>query len=85
MRRLLLTLALVCLGPASAIAQERLVDGVLGVLAGAVVAGPVGAVVGGVVGASAGPAISSSWGLSGDQRAHHHHHHHHYYRRHARY
>ena len=80
MRRLLLALALVCLGPASAIAQERVVDGLLGVLAGAVVAGPVGAVAGGVVGATAGPAISSSWGMDGGHRAHYRRH-----RRHARY
>ena len=70
MRKVLLVAAAVILTAGAAQAQERLVDGVLGGLAGAVVAGPVGLVAGGVVGATAGPAISSSWGLSG--RRHHH-------------
>lgn len=63
--------AIGCAGPAFAI--ERVVDGVLGGLAGAIVAGPVGLVAGGLVGASAGPEISSAWGLNGSRRRHHHH------------
>ncbi len=49
--------------PSALEAQERAVDGALGALAGAVVAGPVGLVAGVFVGATAGPSISSSWGL----------------------
>lgn len=45
-------------------AQERLGDGAMGALAGALVGGPVGLVAGGVVGYTTGPAIASSWGLS---------------------
>jgi hypothetical protein len=73
MRKLLLA-AVVSLSMSPAIAQERAVDGLLGALAGAVVAGPIGLVAGGVTGVTAGPAISSSWGLSG--RTHHHHYYH---------
>ncbi|MGH6867468.1 MAG: hypothetical protein ACREDA_01055 [Methylocella sp.] len=51
--------------PSFANAQERLGDGAMGALAGALVGGPVGLVAGGVVGYSAGPAIASSWGLKG--------------------
>ncbi len=39
-------------------ADNRVVDGVLGAGAGALVAGPVGLVAGGVIGFSAGPNIS---------------------------
>jgi hypothetical protein len=49
--------------PTVANAQERLGDGAMGALAGALVGGPIGLVAGGVVGYSAGPAIASSWGL----------------------
>jgi hypothetical protein len=42
----------------SAYADSRVVDGVLGAGAGALVAGPVGLVAGGVIGYSAGPNIS---------------------------
>ncbi len=72
------TIAALMLLPGAAKAQERLGDGVMGALAGALVGGPVGAVAGGVVGYTAGPAIASSWGLRGHRhyrRAH--------YRRHA--
>jgi hypothetical protein len=55
----------IALLPAVADAQERLGDGAMGALAGALVGGPVGLVAGGVVGYSAGPAIASSWGLKG--------------------
>lgn len=57
--------------PSLAAAQERLGDGAMGALAGALVGGPVGLVAGGVVGYTAGPAIASSWGLR--KRSHHHH------------
>ncbi len=63
----------------SAQAQERLGDGALGALAGAVVAGPVGLVAGGIVGYTAGPSIASSWGMRG-----HRHYHRAHYRRHVR-
>jgi len=56
-----------------AAAQERLGDGALGAVAGAVVLGPVGAVAGGVVGYTAGPSIAHSWGLR-----HHHYRHRNY-------
>jgi hypothetical protein len=58
-----------------AAAQERLGDGAMGALAGAVVGGPIGLVAGGLIGFTAGPGIAQSWGLR---------HHHHYYR-HAHY
>jgi hypothetical protein len=68
MRKILLVAAFVLLEAASAVAQERLFDGVMGGVAGALVGGPVGLVAGGLVGATAGPAISSSWGLNGKRR-----------------
>jgi len=49
--------------PFLANAQERLGDGAMGAVAGALVGGPVGLVAGGVVGYTAGPSIASSWGL----------------------
>lgn len=52
-------------------AQERLGDGAMGALAGAVVLGPIGLLAGGVIGYTAGPGIADSWGTR---------HHHHYYR-----
>ncbi|MBO0733671.1 MAG: hypothetical protein J2P49_05000 [Methylocapsa sp.] len=63
-------LALLLFLPEAAGAQERLGDGALGALAGAVVGGPVGLVAGGVVGYTAGPAIASSWGFKGHRRYH---------------
>ena len=63
--------------PSFAHAQERLGDGAMGALAGALVGGPIGLVAGGVVGYTAGPAIASSWGLKG-----HRHYRHPHYRRH---
>jgi hypothetical protein len=62
--------------PTLAYAQERLGDGAMGALAGALVGGPVGLVAGGVVGYTAGPSIASSWGLKGHRHhryAHHRH------------
>lgn len=62
--------------PGLANAQERLGDGAMGALAGALVGGPIGLVAGGVVGYTAGPAIASSWGLKGHKhyrRTHHRH------------
>ena len=56
-----------------AMAQERLGDGAMGAVAGAVVGGPIGAVAGGLVGYTAGPSIAHSWGL------HHHYRHHRHY------
>jgi hypothetical protein len=58
-------------------AQERLGDGAMGALAGALVGGPIGLVAGGVVGYTAGPSIASSWGLKGHKhirRVHYRHH-----------
>lgn len=52
--------------PGTAAAQERVGDGALGAVAGAVVAGPFGALAGGLVGVSVGPDIARSWGF------HHH-------------
>jgi hypothetical protein len=52
--------------PPLAQAQERLGDGALGALAGALVAGPVGLVVGAGVGYAAGPQIAH--GFSGSPR-----------------
>ncbi|HEX3496575.1 MAG TPA: hypothetical protein VHT02_05290 [Methylocella sp.] len=63
--------------PSFANAQERLGDGAVGALAGALVGGPIGLVAGGVVGYTAGPGIASSWGLKG-----HRHYRHAHYRRH---
>jgi hypothetical protein len=54
----------------SAQAQERLGDGAMGALAGALVGGPVGLIAGGVVGYTAGPSIASSWGLKGHRHYH---------------
>jgi ABC-type Mn2+/Zn2+ transport system permease subunit len=47
-----------------AAAGERLGDGAMGALAGAVVAGPVGLVAGGVIGYAAGPNISERIGIN---------------------
>ncbi len=50
-------------------ADSRLVDGLMGAGAGALVGGPVGLVAGGVIGYSAGPHISC--GLRNDCHRHH--------------
>ncbi|MGH6801236.1 MAG: hypothetical protein ACRECZ_07475 [Methylocella sp.] len=57
--------------PCFANAQERLGDGAMGALTGALVGGPIGLVAGGVVGYTAGPAIASSWGLKGHRHYRH--------------
>lgn len=64
----LAALLILPLSAATAAAQERLLDGVLGGAAGGIVFGPVGLVAGAVVGATAGPAIASSWGLKSKPR-----------------
>jgi hypothetical protein len=68
----LFALALVVAGvtaaPAVGSAQERLKDGALGAISGAVVAGPVGAIAGAAIGYTAGPNIARGLGL----KAHHH-------------
>lgn len=48
------------LASGSAFADDRVVDGLLGAGAGALVLGPVGLVAGGVIGYSAGPSINCS-------------------------
>jgi hypothetical protein len=63
--------------PSIANAQERLGDGAMGALAGALVGGPIGLVAGGVVGYTAGPSIASSWGLKGHRHVRHAHYRHH--------
>lgn len=50
------------LAPAAASAGERLTDGALGGLAGAVAFGPVGLVAGGIIGYTAGPHIACKIG-----------------------
>jgi len=62
--------------PSIANTQERLGDGAMGALAGALVGGPVGLVAGGVVGYTAGPSIASSWGLRHRHYRHAHYRHH---------
>ncbi|MGO9132841.1 MAG: hypothetical protein ACLP8A_02170 [Methylovirgula sp.] len=51
-------------------AQERLVDGAGGALAGVIVAGPIGAVAGGVIGFAGGPDIARGLGLKGHRHYH---------------
>ncbi len=52
----------IVLAPIAANAGERLTDGALGGLAGAVAFGPVGLVAGGVIGYTAGPNIACKIG-----------------------
>jgi hypothetical protein len=52
----------ICLAPIAANAHERVLDGALGGLAGAVVFGPVGLVAGGIIGYTAGPHIACDIG-----------------------
>ena len=52
----------VFLAPVAANAHERVLDGALGGLAGAVVFGPVGLVAGGIIGYTAGPHIACEIG-----------------------
>jgi hypothetical protein len=58
------------LATSAARADNRLVDGLMGAGAGALVGGPVGLVAGGVIGYSAGPHISC--GLRDDCHRRHH-------------
>lgn len=83
MKKLLMIAAIagISLLPSVAIAQERLGDGAMGALAGAVVGGPVGLVAGGVIGYTAGPGIASSWGLRGHRHYRRAHYRHAHYRR----
>ncbi|SFK79573.1 hypothetical protein [Methylocapsa palsarum] len=67
-------LSLLFLRPTFANGQERLGDGAMGALAGALVGGPIGLVAGGVVGYTAGPSIASSWGLKKHRHSSHAHH-----------
>ncbi|HME30501.1 MAG TPA: hypothetical protein VKE53_11650 [Pseudolabrys sp.] len=73
--RTVLTMTIIAAGlfiaPTFAGAQERLGDGAMGAVAGAIVGGPVGAVAGGVVGYTAGPAIARGMGLK-HRRYHRH-------------
>jgi len=79
MKRILSVVAIVAIGAVlTACTPERALDGTLGAVSGAVVAGPVGLVAGGVVGATAGPAIASSWGMNGRRHHNRRHHRHHY-------
>ncbi|MGH6851015.1 MAG: hypothetical protein ACREDD_11305 [Methylocella sp.] len=66
--------------PSLASCQERLGDGAMGALAGALIGGPIGLVAGGAVGYTAGPAIASSWGLKGHRHYRHAHHRRHWAR-----
>jgi hypothetical protein len=56
------------LAPAAANAGERVLDGALGGLSGAIVFGPVGLVAGGLTGFVAGPSIARGLGLKGHRR-----------------
>lgn len=56
-------MAAVLFVPTAAGAGERLVDGVLGAAAGALVGGPAGLVAGGLIGYVAGPRISRPLGF----------------------
>jgi hypothetical protein len=61
--------SLVLVASAPANAGERVVDGALGGVSGAIVFGPVGLVAGGLTGYVAGPNIARGLGLKG--RRHH--------------
>ncbi len=65
-----LTVLALALAPVHAQAQERLVDGAGGALAGALVAGPFVFVAGGVIGFAAGPNIARGMGLKGHRHYH---------------
>jgi outer membrane lipoprotein SlyB len=69
MRTIAISAVLSALMLVPAVAGERLGDGAMGALAGAVVAGPVGLVAGGVIGYAAGPNISERIGIN--KRRHH--------------
>ncbi|WP_156898188.1 hypothetical protein [Methylocapsa acidiphila] len=77
-RALAIMIAIISFSCISAVAsaQERLGDGAMGALAGAVVGGPIGLVAGGVIGYTAGPGIANSWGLRHHHKRRHYAHHH---------
>ncbi len=72
---LLLCALMVVLIPIRVMAEERIVDGAGGALAGVLVAGPIGARAGGVIGVFAGPDIARGMGLKGHHRHYHYVHH----------
>ena len=79
MKKIALTTALalgLILTASAADADSRIVDGVMGAGAGALVAGPVGLVAGGIIGYSSGPGISCSMRNDCRRGFRHHHHHH---------
>lgn len=67
---LILCALFIVLIPIEVRAQERVVDGAGGALAGVLVAGPIGALAGGIIGVVSGPDIARGMGLKG----HHHYH-----------
>ncbi|MGA3303750.1 MAG: hypothetical protein ABSC72_10740 [Methylovirgula sp.] len=71
---LLLFALIVVLIPIRVMAEERVVDGAGGALAGVLVAGPIGALAGGVIGVFAGPDIARGMGLKGHRHYHYVHH-----------
>jgi len=74
-KSLVVTLALgLSLASDAAYADDRALDGVLGLGAGALVFGPVGLIAGGVIGYAAGPNINC--GLRGGCAKHRHYRHH---------
>lgn len=77
-----LMLSFMMLSPIPAAAHERLLHGLLGAGAGALVGGRGGAVAGGLIGFFAGPAIADALGAPRRHYYHRRHawHHHHHYR-----
>ena len=71
---LLLFALVVVLVPIRVMAQERVVDGAGGAVAGVLVAGPIGALAGGMIGVVSGPDIARGMGLKGHHHYHYVHH-----------
>lgn len=63
LRTLSFALVISAAATSTALAGERLVDGILGGAAGGLVLGPVGLVGGAIIGATAGPGMARSWGF----------------------